>query len=257
VTVLLLKLTITPAAIALTTLAARRYGNSVGGWLIGLPVTAAPVALFLALEHGSSFAAKVALGLVTGVTAQAAFIVAYVALCKRGAGWPLALAAGTAAFAAAGVGLGLVQPRLAVVWLCSLAALGAGLAFVPSRAFVRPVAPPRFDLPLRMVLATALVLAITALATTLGPVMSGVVTAYPVLSTLLAVLAHRAAGPQAAVAVYRGLLIGLFALMGFGCALALLLSRLSLGDAFGLALALTLLIQLGSLRVVRRTATVT
>ena len=64
----------------------------------------------------------------------------------------------------------------------------------------------------------------------------------------------RGRGPGAAIAVYRGLLAGLFALMGFACTLVLVLSRLPLADAFALALVLTLSIQLGSLPLARRAA---
>src|SRR5207249_5299011 len=60
-----------------------------GGWLIGLPVTAGPVLLFLALAHGAGFAEHVAVGLVAGVAAQAAFVLGYAAACRHGAGWRL------------------------------------------------------------------------------------------------------------------------------------------------------------------------
>lgn len=56
----------------------------------------------------------------------------------------------------------------------------------------------------------------------------------------------------AAVSVYRGLLLGLFALMGFALTLALVLEHLSTGAAFALALLVTFTIQLGSLQAVRR-----
>ena len=48
---LLLKLVLTPALIAAASLAARRWGQAVGGWLVGLPLTSGPVAVFIALEH--------------------------------------------------------------------------------------------------------------------------------------------------------------------------------------------------------------
>src|SRR6184192_563504 len=59
---LALKLVLTPALIAIATLAGRRFGPSIGGWLVGLPFTSGPVSLFLALEQGTSFAAAAALG---------------------------------------------------------------------------------------------------------------------------------------------------------------------------------------------------
>jgi hypothetical protein len=250
---LLLKLTITPVVIALATLAARRFGPAVGGWLIGLPFTCGPVALFVALEHGPAFASKVATGFVAGVTAQTAFVLGYVAVAARGGRWQPALVAGTASFAIAGAALDSLGPSLGILALCALAVLVVGLRVVPAGDPAIGAAT-RYELPLRMVLATGLVLAITAFAATLGPGISGTVTTYPLISSLLAVSVHRAAGPGAAVAVYRGLLAGLFALMGFACTLVVVLARVPLADAFGLALALTLSIQLGSLPFARRNA---
>ncbi len=102
-----------------------------------------------------------------------------------------------------------------------------------------------------MVAATGLVLTITTFASALGPGLSGLATTFPLLSTILALSVHRA-DPHAAVDVYRGLLMGLFALAGFAATLALVLSRLPLAAAFTLAVVLTLSIQLGSLRTLRR-----
>ena len=219
---LALKLTLTPGVIVGATLAARRFGPSVGGWLIGLPVTAGPVLLFLALAHGARFAEHVAVGLVAGVAAQAAFVLGYAAACRRGAGWRLSLLTGTAAFAATGLALVVPHLRLGLVAACSLAVLAAGL-----------------------------LLLITTFATVLGAGLSGVVTVYPLLSTLLAVFAHRSDGPRTALAVYRGLLVGLFALMAFATTLAVVLTHVPLAGAYVLAIALTLAIQLASLRAIR------
>jgi hypothetical protein len=253
VTILLLKLTISPAVIAFASYLARRFGPAIGGWLIGLPVSAGPVALFLDLDHGASFTAKVATGFVAGVSAQAAFVIAYVALARRGAAWPAALAAGTAAFAFTGVLLELSGFTLPVLLACALAMLWLALKLVPKTGHRRELPRGRGDLVIRMAAATVLVLAITAFATTLGAGFSGVATTFPLLSTILAVSLHRA-DPLAAVAVYRGLLTGLFALIGFAATLALVLVHLSLASAFALAVALTLSIQLGSLRTVQRSA---
>jgi hypothetical protein len=248
---LALKLTLTPGVIVGATLAARRFGPSVGGWLIGLPVTAGPVLLFLALAHGARFAEHVAVGLVAGVAAQAAFVLGYATACRFGASWRLGLLTGTAAFAATGAALVVPHLRLGLVAACSLAVLAASLLLLPPDPVPLSAARPRHDLLVRVVLATTLLLLITTFATVLGAGLSGVVTVYPLLSTLLAVFAHRSDGPRAALAVYRGLLVGLFALMVFATTLAVLLTHLPLADAYVLAIALTLTIQLASLRAIR------
>jgi len=52
--------------------AARRWGQAVGGWLVGLPLTSGPIAFFLALDQGKGFAADAAAGSLAGTAAHAA-----------------------------------------------------------------------------------------------------------------------------------------------------------------------------------------
>ena len=58
---MVLKALLAPLLILLATLAGRRWGPGVGGWLAGLPLTSGPVSLILALEQGPEFAARAAL----------------------------------------------------------------------------------------------------------------------------------------------------------------------------------------------------
>src|SRR5581483_4234494 len=202
---LLLKLTVTPAVIAMATLTARRFGPAVGGWIVGLPLTCAPVVLFVALEHNARFAAHVSAGAVAGVTAEVAFVLAYAAAALRGWGWVRSLVAASVLFAAVGAAVERAHAPLAVLLASAVASLLLGLRVVP---VMRRTAWPqtRLELPLRMVLATSLVLTVTGLASMLGAGVSGLATTYPLITTTLAVFVHRAAGAEAAVAVYRGLL---------------------------------------------------
>jgi hypothetical protein len=246
-----LKLTITPCVIAAATLAARRFGPAVGGWLVGLPLTLAPVAVFLAFERSPSFVAHVSSGAVAGITAEAAFAVSYAAVAVRGGGWAPSLVAGTAGFIAAGLAVERAHPPLGVLVTAAVASLIVALRFLPRAG--RTVWPrTRFELPLRMALATSLVLLVTTFASTLGPGMSGLATTYPLITTTLAIFAHRSVGAAGAIAVYRGLMIGVFAMMAFAATLDIALTRLPLAAAFVLAFALTAAVQLGSFPAVRR-----
>src|SRR5438445_13039399 len=88
---LLLKLVVTPVLIAGATLAGRRWGDRLSGWLVGLPLTSGPVVFFLAIDEGSRFATTAALAVLPGTISQAAFAVAYARVGVR-AGWPMATA---------------------------------------------------------------------------------------------------------------------------------------------------------------------
>src|SRR3989442_12676861 len=81
---LVLKLIVTPALIGAATMAGRRWGPAIAGWLVGLPFTSGPVALFLALDHGAGFAAGAAAGMLAGTISPAAFSLARPRDASRG-----------------------------------------------------------------------------------------------------------------------------------------------------------------------------
>ncbi len=67
---LILKLVLTPVLIGAASLAGRRWGPAVSGWLVGLPLTSGPITFFLALSHGATFAAAAAVGTLTGTLTE-------------------------------------------------------------------------------------------------------------------------------------------------------------------------------------------
>lgn len=240
----------TPALIASASLAGRRWGQGVGGVIVALPLTSGPVAFFLVLEHGPAFAAGASLGSMAGALAQGVFCLGYAALAARG--WPLAFAGGTAAFAATG----LVLQRLAlpVVPLTGVMLVGLAVAMrlMPrGREAQRAGPPPRWDIPARMVVATVLVLALTAAAATLGPRLSGLLATFPVYAGILAVFGHRQDGPGPATRALRGLLAGLFGFGAFFVVVAALVERVGMAPAFAAALVVTLALQALALALMR------
>jgi hypothetical protein len=238
---------VTPLLIGVATLAGRRWGQSVGGWLVGLPLTTGPVAFFIALGQGEAFAAAAAVGSLEGAAAEAAFCVCYGRLAAR-VGWPLGLLAGTGAFAAVGAALQALALGPIPALLAGVAALALALRLVPAAsAGAAPVSPPRGDLPARMALATAVVLLITALAPRLGGRLSGLLATYPLFAAILAAFAHRLQGAAAAVSVLRGLLFGLFAFVAFCFVLGVGLVPLGIAGAFTAATAVALAVQALSL----------
>ncbi len=247
---LVLKLVLTPVLIAAASLAGRRWGQGVGGWLVGLPLTSGPVAFFLALDQGVGFAAAVAAGSLAGAIAEAVFCLAYGWSAARG--WVVALAAASIAFALVGLGLQRLDwPPLALA-VAVFATLGLALWCLPKRASVTAIPPPpRWDLPARMVITTMLVVGLTALAPTLGPRLSGLLATFPVYAAILTVFAHRA-GPAPAVQVLRGLLLGLFSFGAFFLVLGGSIERLGIAAGFGAATAAALVVQMGSLVFVVR-----
>ncbi|MGH2471035.1 MAG: hypothetical protein ACRDG6_01330 [Candidatus Limnocylindria bacterium] len=254
---LALKLVLTPALIAAATLIGRRFGPSISGWLVGLPLTSGPVSLFLALEQGTTFAAAAAAGFTAGVMAASVYALVYVAMARR-FGWPASVSAASLAFAAAVVGLnaiplGSARPfPLLALYAGGVAAAIIGIRFIPRPGTLeRAPEPPRWDLPLRMAVATGLVIGITSAAPLLGPQLSGLLTTYPVYAGVLAVFAHAQRGGDAATHVMRGLCYGIIAFATFFFAVGALVDRAGIAPAFAVATASALFVQAMTLTRIR------
>jgi len=249
---LLLKVVVTPALIATATLVGRRWGHALSGWLVGLPLTSGPVVLFLALDQGRHFAADASLGVILGVASQAVFALAYV-FSGGTTGWPLRLLAGTTGFGAATALFHFARMAAILEPVLVFACLVVAIALMPKGNQPAPrveMAPPG-DLPLRVVVATALVLGLTTVAPYLGSYLSGLLSPFPLYAAILAVFAHRVAGPAAATAVWRGLLFGLFSFLTFFTVLAATLVHLGIVPAFVLAMAAAFSVQAMSLAMLR------
>jgi len=237
--------------IATASLAGRRWGHAISGWLVGIPFTSGPITLFLYLDHGASFAANAALGSMVGVLATAAFAVEFSSVARRGAKVVASFAAGIIAFGL----IGWAAQDLAIapipLYAISAVVLIVAIRLVPDPGVAATVTLPRWDLPARMVLATALVLAITSGATVLGPRLSGLLATIPLYASILAGFGFQLVGPAAAIRVWRGLLFGLFGFGAFYLVLAAGLESAGL-TAFAVALAAAAVMQAVTLRVLRR-----
>ncbi len=255
---LLLKVLVTPALIGTASLAGRRWGHSISGWLIALPLTTGPITLFLALSHGPAFAATAAAGTLAGGMSQAAFVGAYSQLAWHSK-WPAALGAAVSGFAILTLLLQHVTvplvPLCAIVFLVFILVLKA----LPRQKDLNGSAeslPSGWDIPLRMAIATVFVVLITELAPSLGPRLTGLLAPFPLFTATLAAFAHHQHGPAAAISVLRGLLMGLFSYASFFFVLALLLVPLGITLAFVVAILVMLALQGISLWLLQHTAIV-
>jgi hypothetical protein len=249
---LALKLVLTPVLVGAASLAGRRWGSAVGGWLIGIPFTSGPIAFFLALDPGPHFAAAAAVGIMAGAASQAAFCLGYAWAAQR-LGWAAAVLAATAAFGASTVILNLLVLPAQAYFVVVILVLVVSLFLMPGAPALAgaQIRFPAWDLPARMVVATVFVVALTAVAPLLGPHLAGLIAPFPLYATVLAAFAHRLQGGGPAVGVVRGLLLGLFAFASFFLVLALLLPD-GIALAFAVAIAIALAVQGASLVAGRR-----
>lgn len=243
-TVFLLKLLLVPALIALVTLAGRRWGPGVAGWLSAFPVVAGPILLFIAAEQGAAFAAQAAVGTLSAVLAMLAFGISYAWAATRYA-WPASLASGYAGYALAVWVLNLWNATtLYIAWPVVLVALWFAPRLYPvAQTSAAATAKPANDMLLRMGSGALLVLLVTHFAASLGPGLSGVFAMFPVMGTVLALFTHRSAGAGAATRLLRGMVLGFYAFSMFCAVLAWALSVTGIGAAFLWALVAAILVQ--------------
>lgn len=250
---LLLKLFLAPALIGGVTLAGRRWGPTVAGWLSAFPIVAGPVLLTMTVEQGPAFAASAAQGTLSAVLAVLAFSVAYAHVAMRGGIAPSMLAA-LAVYGVAVAGLNTLRLPVPVCFALVLAALWITPALFPKTAAPAPAGKPANggDLPWRMAAAAALVLTVSYGAAAMGPRLSGIFAMFPTMSTVLVGFSHARQGNAFAIALLRGMVPGYYSFAVFCLVLSLQLQAGTELQAFGTAFACALAVQFATRSLITR-----
>lgn len=235
---LLVKLVATPTIIAGVSWVERRFGPAVAGLVAGLPLTSGPVSVFLALEQGPDFSRGAAVGMLAGIAAVGAFLLAFAFAAVRGPWWA-AVAAGSAAYAPVAWALG--ATGLGLFWTGAVAV--AALAVVVLAMHKTPAAEAArrphawWEVPLRMALSTALVLSLTAAAGGLGPHATGLLSPFPIFAAVLGAFVLQRGGPGAALLLQRGIALGAFSFVAFFLVVGATLGTMPLPASYLLAYA--------------------
>ncbi|MCB0119090.1 MAG: hypothetical protein H6634_12770 [Anaerolineales bacterium] len=250
--IVVLKLILAPLIIGSASLAGRRWGPAVSGWIVGMPLTSGPVVFFVALSHGAAFAADSILGVLSGGISLVLYALTFAWLATRFR-WYIAFLGSFVLFA---LSISFMQshtfPFFIIAPALTLAAV-IGLTLMP-KGDVEPGNSElnRWDIPIRVLIGTSFILFLTGIAPFIGSRMTGLLAMVPLYVTILAIFAHKNHGPAAAAHVLRGLLYGMFAYIGFFVVLRLLIERVSLGLSFGLAILTALTVQGLSLLILRK-----
>lgn len=256
-TLLYLKLVVTPLLMWAVSLASRRWGGLLGGLLSGLPITSALVMTFLCLEQGNGFALGAVPGALGGLAAVQATYTCYLYATSRlgiaGAALLSLMFYAVAGYAFTHWG----SPYLSV-------AVALLLIVVLIRATGREPGPdalatPRhryWEIPLRMVAATTLLMVTTSLASWLGPAASGILAPIPVIAWPLVVFAQLQNGRPGMAMMIRGNAIGAVGVIAFYLTVAGMLEStgIALTIPLAVALAVALTVALATLLRKRRAA---
>jgi hypothetical protein len=255
VNILLLKLIMAPLIIATASLAGRRWGSAVSGWIVGMPITTGPIVFFLALSHNAAFASQAALGVLSGGFSLVIYALSYAWLATRFA-WPAAISGSLLIFTTSTLLLENADFPLVPLFFAIVAAILLGLRLMPRESIGQQndtkMGP--WDLPLRILVGTSFILIITGSASLLGARLTGLLGTFPLYISILSIFAHHQQGPAAAAHALRGLLFGMFAFAGFFITLGMLLEPAGIVWAFAIAALVAILVQGLSLWVLRRSA---
>jgi hypothetical protein len=205
-TLLLLKLFLAPTLIALVSFAQTKWGDKVGGRLIGLPITTLPFITVIWVQEGRTFAGHAAHGTVVGQISLIVFLWVYAYAALR-LTWLPALSIATLACIVSGY-----FATLRVIPMYALVPIIYSLWFVGLKFWPRyindkkAVKPPKWELPARMLATVILIFVLSTFATFLGPNLAGALSSYPVIVTVLGAFSHRRNGPAPIVASMHGLM---------------------------------------------------
>ncbi len=240
---LLIKLITMPLVIGVVTLVSRKWGNQIGGLVASMPWIAGPILLFFVIEQGKAFGVQAVPGMLVGVVALVGFCYAYARLAPHFNGVVTLLFA-YGVYSAVAVGLHVFALSLFVSYGVAIGSIALGWRYFPVPLAHQPTGGRRlpFDIPIRMVVATLFVICITKLAAFAGPTWSGMVTPFPVITTILAVFTHYLQGSSAVATTLRGFVMGFFGFATFLFLQAFLLPQLSIANSFLIALSINGLI---------------
>jgi uncharacterized membrane protein (GlpM family) len=217
---LLLKMAMTAAVVVIISVVVERTGPLVGALIAALPTAAGAAYVILAIEHPPAFVAASAVGSMAGAPVVSVFAAAYIFLAQR-RGVIVSLGVAFLVWCAAAAMLQFV------VWTplraLALNAVVFGVTIPLSRRY-RVSGPPRkflraaYDIPLRALTATVVVVAVTTASYSIGSFASGMFALFPIVVCSSIVILHPRIGGKAAASVlahaqiaFLGLVFGFLA----------------------------------------------
>lgn len=240
---LVFKASLVGLAVYLSTLAGRRWGHKLAGWIAGLPIIAGPICAFMAYDLGSAFVQKTAIATLQVIPAIGVFCLTYALLARTGKWWLCLGSAYVTYWLSASACQQLRSPltwfpdwlsndvfslpfNLQIAsalawWTWAVLGWGIALLLLPRANHVsKALLIPKTELLARITFAVVLALTIGLTAPHLGSAWSGLLLGIPISGSVLPVFTLRLHGVASTYQVIRGFLLGIFSFVTFFAVLA-------------------------------------
>ncbi len=228
-----------PLIIAGVTLAARKWGNVIGGVIAGMPWVGGAILFFIALEQGETFMTNALPGVLIGLIGWLGFCTMYIISGQR-LGVLLSFISGIATYLLIGFLLQDFTNSFSINgWFLVMVLLTiASLYLFPKvkRQNNSTPKPLKFEIPLRMIMITAFVFAVTYFAEIMGANWSGILTPFPVMTATLAIFTHYTQGLSQTRLALMGMYTGVIGFSVFLISVAYFVPQYGLGNGFLLGL---------------------
>lgn len=226
---------VTAAFLLAATVTAERAGPLIGGLVATLPISAGPIYIFLAIDHGEHFVGESAIGSLVGNAINVVFALTYALLAQR-----RSLIVSLSGAFVLWIGLTWLTNHatwsLPVATVLNVVVLGVALVLTARLRHIQaPQVKARWhDLVMRAAMVALLVGVVVTLSYHIGPAASGNLAVFPIVLSSIIFILHRRVGGPATAAVMANAIIGLS-----GFAVACIVLNLT-ADPLGAALALSL-----------------
>lgn len=240
------RMTATALVVIFISWAVSRFGSIIGGTLAGIPIILGPGFYFLIGQTTDIFVMQTAAYALLSLCATQLFLLSYIATARKNLPYfSLACATITWLIVASVLKLFPAQPIFGILLFIATTLLCLSLA----RRFTMPEVSSQNKtgaglLLARGILAGLLVAVVTSMSHWLGPSGAGLLLAFPIGYTIVAITIHQAFGSASLIATLQSALKGTTSLAGFCAVLAVFMSHTVPAIAFGAALSTSLLITL-------------
>ncbi|WP_419912884.1 hypothetical protein [Hoeflea sp.] len=199
---------------------AERAGPALAGTLAGLPLGVAIVYFFIGIEQGPVFVTEAAAYTIAGFAATLCFNLGYWAVSSRAHSHRLHLAVGGALLAYLIAAIAITMVPLNVWSATVIVAVVAGFSIAVMRRHQDTVIGSKVRmtwlvLAARIGVAVAVVVAVTGIASTIGPRWSGLLAGFPIMLFPLLIILQVSYSPEDAYTVIKAFPYGLPSLVVF------------------------------------------